>query len=525
MANNVGDSITFTLSGAPPSGGGYTYVWKWWDNTSDTTAVPSVIKVLNTGGLLSFTVIQCDAFGRSQSYNSSIAVNFPPVIIGPPSISNNDANFPFSTVLSSISYDPDHPGGTNFPNELSFAWYNGSILISTGTTTIQSQGTFQNQLGLVSVGSNQTLTQVITDTGTGITRLNYFIRGVAAAGLQGSGATISNSIVNSANNLSEIIIGPGQEATFTAYAQDTSAGNLSFLWSAGTLNGWSSGTQITQTPPQLPNGLYKSQITLPVNAESPGVKTVTCTVTNLVTLQSIGFNNAVNLVAPLPPTITAISTDAPLINGGYAVSQAGFVHFSATASDPNNALLAYRWTFLQPAVVFYGKTVMLRPSDYSVFDEVILVGNGTNAGTGPLPITGQVTVIDRFGQSSTVSLNQFVTALVWPFTQVSPETSGTGSTSLQKRYWGVSAQTTLEATDLLNLNSDFSSQRNMSQSFNPTAQYIYIIYPASFGLGTISLQSGIATDWLLTVVTFNAVSYNVYRSPSQITGSTQVTVS
>ena len=522
--NNVGDKITFTLQGAPPGGGGYTYVFKWWDGTSDTTQVPSVQKVLNKGGLLAFSVIQCDAFGRSQTYNSTIAVNFPPVVIGSPSISNNDATFPFSSILSSVSYDPDHPGGTNYPNELSFAWYNGPLLISTGTTTITSQGTFQNHLALTSIGTNQTLTQVITDTGTGITRLNYSIRGTSAAGLQGSGATISNSIVNSANNLSEIIIGPGQEATFTAYAQDTSPGQLRFLWSAGTLNGWSSGTQITQSPTQLANGLSKSQITLPVSAESPGVKTVNCTVTNLSTLQSITFNNAVNLVAALAPTITSISTDAPLINGGYAVSQAGFVHFSATAADPNNALLTYQWVFSQPSVAFYGRTVMLRPSDYSVFAETILAGNGTNAGTGPLPVTGQITVIDRFGQSSTVAINQFVTALVWPFTQVGPETSGTGSTSLQKRYWGVSSLSTLEATDLLTLSTDFSSQKNMSIAVNPTSQYIYVIYPASFGLATINFGNAIATDWLLTIVTFNAVTYNVYRSPTPQTGAFQITI-
>jgi hypothetical protein len=517
--NNVGDILTFSLAGAPQTG--YSYVWKWWDSTVDATRIPTVQKKLNIGGTLVMNATQSDQFGQSHIYNGTVVVNSPPVVIPAPTISNNDVSFPFRSILQSTAYDPDHPGGT----ELSFAWYNGPTLISSGTTTVPSTGTYTNKLEVDNINSNQTLTQIITDTGTGVTRVNYSLRGFQPSGLQGSGSSISNSIVNSANNLSQIIIGPGQEATFTAYAQDTSPGQLSFHWLAGTLDGWAATFQTTNVPVPQSNGLYKSQITLSVESELPGLKTVECTVTNLQTQQSINFNNTVNLIAASPPNITSISADAPIINGGYAVSQAGFVHFSVTAADPNNALMSYEWVFTQPQITLFGRTVLIRPADYAVFDESQLVGNGTNPGTGPVPILGQVTVSDRFGQSSTVSLNQFIATLVWPFTQVSPQTSGTGSTTLQKRYWGVFDSPTVTTNDLTTFDSDFSSERNQSNLFTPSGQFIYILYPASFGQATITVNGTIATDWLLTVQTFNGIPYNVYRSSTQLTNTSQIVIS
>lgn len=523
MSCNVGDIKTFSLESAPGDGGGYTYVWKWWDGTVSVTSVPQVDKQLNVGGVLTYTLTQSDDFGRSVVYNGTITVNFPPTIIGSPTISNNDAGFPYSSELASVSYDPDHPGGV----ELSFAWYNGATLIGNGTTTTPSAGTYQNVLEVDNITTDQTITQIITDTENSSTILNYFLRGFTPSGLQGSSSSISNSLVSSANNLSQIIIGPGQVATFTAYAQDTSPGQLQFLWTAGTLDGWSSNLVVTDTPSPLPNGLYKSQISQNVGTETAGLKTVFCEVTNLTTQRDIVFDTTVTLVNPQAPVVTSISTDAPVINGGYAVSQSGFVHFSAAASDPNSALLSYRWDFTQPVVTLYGRKVMIRPSDYSVFAETVLEGNGTDPGTGPLPITGNVTVTDRFGQSSSVAFQQFATTLVWPFTQVSPQTSGTGSTTLQKRYWGTSDQTSIADTDLLTFTSDFSSTRNQSEQFIPNAVYIYFVYPSSFGEAQINIvtEGVIATDWLLTTQEFNSVLYNVYRSSVPLTGLLQITLS
>jgi hypothetical protein len=517
--NNVGDILTFTLAGAPADGGGYTYLFKWWDGTVNTTKVPTVQKQLNMGGTLALSLIQCDQFGQSQTYPATVIVNFQPVIIGAPTVSQNDTFFPFNSVLTSISYDPEHPGGT----ELSFTWYNGPTFISSGTTAVLSAGTYQNQLEVDAIVANQTITQIITDTQNGVTQLNFYLRGTPPSGLQGSSSSINNSLINSTNNLSEIIIGPNAEVTFTAYANDQSGGQLQFDWSLSTVDGWASDFTFTETPTPLPSGLYKSQITRPVSAESAGTKIAFCTVTNLLTGQTIIFNTTVQLINPDAPTVTSISTDAPIINGGYAVAQAGFVHFTAQAADPNNALLAYRWDFSQPSLTLYGKTVMIKPSDYGIFDEATLEGNGTDITGGPAPILGGVTVTDRYGESSTISLQSFITTLVWPNTQLSPDTSGTGSTTLQKRYFGLSNLSTLQQNDLADLSSDFASSRNFSHAFNTANQFIYFIYPATFGPAAFTVNGVISSDWLLTVVTFNSVTYNVYRSSTVLSGLFQLT--
>lgn len=516
---NIGESVSLRLYGAPVSGGGYTFVWKWWDGTVDVTSTPRVTRTVNTGGTLQYSLVQCDDYGRSITYYGSLIVNKAPVVIGAPTITPNDGFFPFTTLLQSVAYDPEHTGGT----ELNFEWYNAGTLISVGTTTVLSTGTYQNQLQVDGVTANKTLTQKIYDTQSGVTEVNYNIRGSSASGLQGSSSTLSNAVTSSASNLSEIIIGPDAEATFTAFASDPSGGNLQFDWSLSTTNGWAADYTFTDTPSALPTGLFKSQITRSVASETAGTKIAVCTVTNLTTGQTISFNTTVQLVSPTAPTINAISTDAPLINGGYAVAQGGYVHFTAAASDPNNALLTYKWVFTQPAVTLYGKTVMLRPSDYSVFSEVVL--EGTDSSGGPATILGNVTVVDRYGQSSTVSLQSFVTTLVWPNTQLSPDTSGTGSTTLVKRYFGLSSQTSLQTADLDSLSTDFASSRNLSRAFNPVDQFVYFIYPATLGTATFTVNGTVSTDWLLTVVSYNSITYNVYRSSATLTGLYQITVS
>src|SRR6516162_8171626 len=106
--NNVGDTKTFTISGGA-SDGSITYVWKFWDNSVQVTTEPTVEKVLNEGGTgLGYSCTYCDALGQSATLTGSLDVNAPPVIVGTPTISVNDALFPFNTILTSICYDPEN---------------------------------------------------------------------------------------------------------------------------------------------------------------------------------------------------------------------------------------------------------------------------------------------------------------------------------------------------------------------------------------------------------------------------------
>jgi hypothetical protein len=540
---NVGDLETFTLTGAPSDGGGFTYCWFWWDGTVTVTSVPSATKQLNLGGTMSITLIQCDAYGHSQTYTISITVNNPPLLINAPTISTNDAVFPFSTVLSSVAYDPDHPGGV----ELNFSWLNGSVPLGSGVTSVPSTGTYQNSLSVAGVTQNTTYTQVIYDNAAGTTKVNYSVRGTAPTGLQGSGASVNNSIISNTSNLGEVIIGPNQAVTFSAFAQDTHTGQLQFAWTLKQFDGWSSDFSVTDTPAPLTTGAYQDQITRNVGGETPGLKIANCLVTSLSTGQSINIRETVQLLSALPPTIISITTDAPTISAGLAVSQAGWVHFFATASDPNNAIVSYRWDFTQPSITIYGKTVLLTPAQYSVFAESSLETGG------PRAILGSLTVTDRFGQSTTVQLSDFLAIQVFPSTQVAASTSGTGTGggssssgsgsggsssggsssggsggstgTMKKVYWGVNANLSLSDGDIVALNSQFQTNRILNVTLTPSGQYLYFVIPASFGSATFNVNGLLNTAWILTTQTFDGDTYNIYRSQNLLTGTFQVAVS
>ncbi len=541
---NVGDIETFTLSGAPGAGGGFVYSWFWWDGTVTVTSAPTATKQLNLGGTLNVQLVQSDAYGHSQTYTLSITVNSPPKLINSPTISANDGVFPFDTTLQSVAYDPEHPGGT----ELTFNWFNGAVSLGNGSTSLLSTGTYQNSLLVAGVSQNAVYTQVIKDTAQGTTVVNYNVRGLAPTGLQGSGSSISNSIISSTNNLGEVIIGPNAEVTFSAFAQDTRAGQLQFAWTLKAFDGWSSDFAETDTPVALLTGAYQDQITRSVANETPGLKIANCVVTNLSTGQSINIRETVQLLTAAPPSVTSITTDAPTVNGGLAVSQAGWVHFFATATDPNNSIVSYRWDFTQPGITIYGKTVLLVPGDYSVFTE-----SGLETG-GPRAITGSLTVTDRFGQSVTVQLSDFISIQVFPSTQVAASTSGTGTGggsssssgsggssgggtsgggtsgggstgTMKKVYWGVNANSSIGAGDIVSLNSAFQSTRVLSVTLTPAAQYIYVVLPTSFGTPTFNVNGLLNTAWVQTPITFDSDTYTIFRSLNLLTGTYQIAVS
>jgi hypothetical protein len=108
----------------------------------------------------------------------------------------------------------------------------------------------------------------------------------------------------------------------------------------------------------------------------------------------------------------------------------------------------------------------------------------------------------------------------------SPIVAGTKTTAnsvvftpRHKRYWGLSANATLTDAEIRALNSELATTRVQTRNdFNPVNQYIYIAYPASFGLATIKFNGYIATSsWPLTTRDFTnaqgyAESYHIYRT-------------
>jgi hypothetical protein len=146
-----------------------------------------------------------------------------------------------------------------------------------------------------------------------------------------------------------------------------------------------------------------------------------------------------------------------------------------------------------------------------------------NQGFGSLPV-GQRTATD----GSTFSTNR-----TYSLTATDGSTPVNGSTSvtfMQKRYWGTSANTTLNDAQIIALNSEFASSRSQSRIITAAAEYIYFAYPASFGTASFTVNGLPNTAWTLVTRAFvNASgyseSYNIYRSNNLLTGTYTIVVS
>jgi len=99
-----------------------------------------------------------------------------------------------------------------------------------------------------------------------------------------------------------------------------------------------------------------------------------------------------------------------------------------------------------------------------------------------------------------------------------------------KRYWGVNASASLSDAQIIALSSELSTGRTQTRNgMAPAAQYIYIAYPASWGVATFTVNGLLNTDWTLSVqdhinASGNTTSYNVYRTNNLLTGSYNIVV-
>lgn len=110
-----------------------------------------------------------------------------------------------------------------------------------------------------------------------------------------------------------------------------------------------------------------------------------------------------------------------------------------------------------------------------------------------------------------------------------PGHGASASTSLvfrDKRYWGVSPNTSLTDAEIIALSSEFSTSRIKDVIYNATGgNYIYYAYPASFGNFTAVKVGGLAfSDYTVTLRNFTNASgyasqYNVVRINNIQTGS------
>lgn len=109
------------------------------------------------------------------------------------------------------------------------------------------------------------------------------------------------------------------------------------------------------------------------------------------------------------------------------------------------------------------------------------------------------------------------------------QTTDSASTSIvfrNKRYWGVSPNTTLTNSEIIALSSEFSTSKTKDVTYNATGgNYVYYAYPSSFGnLSAVKVGGLSFSDYTTTVINFTnasgySSSYNLIRINNIQTGS------
>ncbi|MFM7854757.1 MAG: hypothetical protein ACKO96_23235, partial [Flammeovirgaceae bacterium] len=95
----------------------------------------------------------------------------------------------------------------------------------------------------------------------------------------------------------------------------------------------------------------------------------------------------------------------------------------------------------------------------------------------------------------------------------------------KKRYWGVLAAEEPTDAEIRSLSAEFATALAQTRVFNPSNQYIYFAWPATFGAAASFKFNGLASSsWLLTTRTFVNASggestYHIYRSEYKQNGA------
>ncbi len=415
MPNQVGDIVTFTVTPLPADTSNiYAWVWDFWDGSVDATVQPFTSKRLNVGGepvngTLNYTCRPVQTDGQSVVLSGTVAVNNPPTIVSPVSVSQNDGYFPFDTRVSVTAFDIEG-------QSLNFHWYDGDSYLGSGvasytgdvTGTWTGNGTVivDSYAGTtdyidVTVSSDRTLEVFIVDGGTGTTALSIDLRGRELPPLAGGGGSGSVTVTEG-TMLPTVRIVPGATVEFSVYGKDPLGGAVSFLWSFLTTNGWTTGPTTTPgTVVATADGGYQSTYTKDVSGETitgSNEKTVRALVEVTADSGTLTLPFDVVLQKNNPPT--GLSLTATVNGASYnlglltPIAPGAVVELVASATDEDADVVDFYWQFTQPftptALQLWGGKVILKTDGYttgqSLFGSVIAydrVGGASSTLTVP----------------------------------------------------------------------------------------------------------------------------------------------
>lgn len=92
-------------------------------------------------------------------------------------------------------------------------------------------------------------------------------------------------------------------------------------------------------------------------------------------------------------------------------------------------------------------------------------------------------------------------------------------------FFGVSAVQSLTEVEINAFESVVTEERKLLQTLVPVTQYVYVVYPASFGDATIRANNVLELDWIKSEVVVNGINSFVYRSKNTKDGSIKLELS
>lgn len=367
--NQVGQNKTFMLS-ATSGSQIYSYVWKFWDSTSEATVYPTVQKMLNIGGnplddrSLYYTCNPVAVDGQQVVVNGSLQVNNPPGIVPSPSISANNEYLPFTARLQLDAFDVDESLGDS---PLAFDWYLGTYALGNGTlgTPYIFDGTWAGNDTVVVqsltaqpcyydtvVYSNRTIRCYVQDQSGGITYVDFDLRGYVRPPLETGIVASTGNLGEGASALPVKRIGYGEFFEFVVDARDAGDAALSFSWNFAGSNNWTVPSTGAGAVTQNPDGSWRSTFLKDLTGEvvttgTEKTATAVCTVispsartdveVSVVLVENSGPNNIVI-------TYWDAVTDAPIVPPG-PVTQGTKIRYEATVTDPDGDICYVYWSF------------------------------------------------------------------------------------------------------------------------------------------------------------------------------------
>lgn len=379
--NQVGQLLSLNVSSSQDA---VAYVWRFWDGTTKTTYEPSIQKVLNKGGILTWYCDAINEFGSKTTVSDVVTVNDPPVI-EVATLSVNDLPPTFSTTLSVTVTDPD----STDPLTVGLSGHPDQVISS-----IVSGKTHGSVDFIVSVSTDQTKTLTVTDADGGITTLDVDFRT----------SEVSAILVSIVSEPRSVRVGPSSTIEFTARITDPNFGGTpTVLWSFYESDGWilsdfqsnpdfspifdgpsvvgysSSGTIQT-----LDLGSYRALLLLNnFSTQVGGTKVVEFTASPVIgQVRSVRYS--IDLLGNQAPTIRRFNIISPeLVVPGQEVV------LEVDAVDPDGDYLSYSWDITSPIINTLSTNLPYNPVS------LIPVG-GT--------ISGDVEVTDSFGALAVASI-------------------------------------------------------------------------------------------------------------------------